>query len=214
MTGAALSLGLLLLAPRGTPPPVERGTDGFLLLRIPDEPLDDPDIRRRLLSGLTTTIELHTELETDGREVISPEPSSIDIRYDLWDEVLHVRRTDVGRSPVVQSIESTDAMKQWLKTDPLRIVSLQGVSPGAVLHVKVTCLIIPFSKAEEARTKEWFSNALRAPSSGSTGQGNLSRQRRMGGEGDKESVFAQLMSTGIRRHSIRTYQWSWTLPAR
>ncbi|MBI2837396.1 MAG: hypothetical protein HYX75_03730 [Acidobacteria bacterium] len=211
MSSGLLALILLLAPQSGWSPPLERADDDYLLLNLPREPMEDEEIRRRLASGLTTTLELVGVVEADTRK-LTLSPASIDIRYDLWEEQFLVKRMDTGRAPSTRSLLSIEAIVDWLRAEPLRIASLQGVDRRATISVRVRCYVTPFSKAEEGRAKEWFSQALRVPSAGEGG--GRAPQRAAGGEAEKQSVFAMLISTGIARRAVRTYDWSWTLRPR
>lgn len=211
MTGGLLALLLLLAAQSESSSPLERATDDYILLSMPRDPMVDADIRRRLSSGLTTTLELVGVIEADNTR-LALSPVSVDIRYDLWEGQFLVKRMDTGRAAATKSLPSIEAIAEWLRAEPLRLASLQGVDRKATIRVRVKCYVTPFSKAEEGQAKEWFSQALRIPSAGDGG--DRAPQGAAGGEPEKQSVFAMLISTGIARRAVRTYEWTWTLRPR
>ena len=166
-------------------------------------------MQRRLLSGLTATIELETKVEADGVPKAVESISALEIRYEVWEEVLLVRCLDCTGTFASHSFKSFDQMKQWLSSEPIKVASIREIEPDKALHIKVKCHIIPYSKAEEGEARDWFSKLLNVPEPGSTSQADRDRKRRIGGQPSANSLFSTLMSSGIGRQSVRSYEWEW-----
>ncbi|MEW6368012.1 MAG: hypothetical protein AB1714_25580 [Acidobacteriota bacterium] len=211
MTATALLLGVALVAQQGSPT-MHRTDDGYLVLYFPAGPLQEKDIQRRLLSGLTATIELTTKVKVAGRGDTLESLCLLDIRHEVWEEMLLVRRLDATGAESSHSFKSFEQLSQWLSTDPIRVALVKEFP--APMNVKIACRIIPFSKGEEGDTRDWFSKLLNVPDPARLGRGDRNRQPSIGGEPSSNSIFSSLMSTGIERQSVRDYSWEWTAPPR
>jgi len=188
---------------------VNRTSDGYVALRVPGYPLEKKDIQRRLFSGLTTTIKFDTEAKNVGSGDKVLGAGLLEIRYDIWKEVLLVNKyqADGSVSQRSVSLSSLKDIGKWLNQERLKIVFIKNLDPKKSIKIKVKCLIIPFSKADEGETQEWFSRVLGSP--GGVG-GN--RRRQSSGQSSTNNLFITLLSTGIEHRSVRTYRWEWTLP--
>jgi hypothetical protein len=112
--------------------------------------LADSKVKQQLSSGLTTTFHL-----VAGRRA----PSSLDgarleIRYDLWDEVWHVRRIEHGRPPERLRLPSRQALESWWRA-PVRLFAAESTPVNFDLELRV----LPFSAAEEQETRDWVSKS-------------------------------------------------------
>ena len=180
----------------------------FITLHVPPGVLADDDFKRRLFSGLTTSIELETELRGVSKESAV---SLIEIRYDVWEELLLVRKFEPGGTVSRVSLANLDELRQWFDRVPLRIYALSAEHLNRVLTVKVTCRVIPFSKAEQHQTQAWFANLAEVPDAAQRGQISRTRNRESTStENGGNGIFRVLMTTSIERQSVVTYKWRWT----
>lgn len=183
---------------------------GVVKMVLPDTVWEDEDLRRRLFSGLTTTIEIETELP--HRDVQARTAYAlIEIRYDVWEEQLLVRTFEPGGALSQATLKDVPALRAWLRAHPLRLYLLDEQHFHQTVPVKVQCRIIPFSKLEQDQTRSWFANLGEAQNSGDV---TASRGRRGSGpETDRggNDFFRVLMTTSIERRSVVTYRWRWSL---
>ena len=202
-------LMLLLFASSGEKPALERGQEDYLTLALPNQVLAASDFRKRLYSGLTTSIELITEVKSDG--VTNKSFSLLEIRYEIWEEVLLVRKYEANKTITSMQFGSLDELAAWLSEEPIIVAPVSQTSGD--LAVRVQCRIIPFSQAEELQTKEWFSNVLAVPDAGNRGQQDRERSRSISEDQSVSGIFEVLMTTSIQRRSVRTFKWKWRLPS-
>lgn len=128
---------------------------------LPAAILNDSRVRKQLGSGLTTTFVV----------VARPRGAAnggarVEIRYDLWDEVYIVRRTEYDRRTETQRIASFEALERWWRA-PLRVVP----PPATRTRAEVEVTVLPFSAAEEEDARQWLSKSggVAAPSGAQSG---------------------------------------------
>ncbi|HEX7150630.1 MAG TPA: hypothetical protein VF618_04010 [Thermoanaerobaculia bacterium] len=117
-------------------------------IALPASVLQHAAVRKQLGSGLTTTFIVIAR----SRDRTAEGGARVEVRYDLWDEIYHVRRFEAGRRIDQQRIESLEKLEQWWRT-PSRIISLNG--QRIVLDVELR--VLPFSGAEEEDARRWLS---------------------------------------------------------
>ncbi|CAM2007355.1 hypothetical protein [Acanthopleuribacter pedis] len=192
-------------------PPLQVAAPGVLKMVLPDAVWEDEDLRRRLFSGLTTTIELETELphrDPEARTAFA----LMEIRYDVWEEQLLVRTFEPGGSMSQATLKDVDALRLWLKKNPLALYLLDDQHLNRALTAKVRCRIIPFSKLEQEQTMAWFANLGEAQANGeqvAASRGRLGQ----GPETDRggNDFFRVLMTTSIERRSVVSFRWRYAL---
>ncbi len=197
----SLLFGLIFLF--AEKPRLQLQEPGELVIKIPAALLSDPSLERRLFSGLTTSIELDTQLK-------SPTGSSrfkalLTIRYHVWEETVLVYLLEPGNRVSHQTFDKIEAFYSWLEQVGIKLAK-PAASPYP-LTVKTTCRIVPYSNAEAAKTRDWFSQVLRVPHAGEQGLGSTETVSGEGGNG----VFQILMSQGIGRETHAIYRWKWLL---
>ena len=203
------SLLMFLLVFAGDKPHFQHTPQGAITLGLPQQVLADPDLKRRLFSGLTATIELQTQTRVGGRQQLSY--ALVEIRYLVWEEQLLVRKFEPGGSITRASLGDLPGLKAWLGKNPVIIARIATDGPRAT-SLRVTCRIIPFSKAEARQTQSWFANLLKVPEAGSRGQADRDRKRKPSrGDDQGNGIFGVLMTTSIDHGSVVTYKWKWQL---
>ena len=143
---------------------------------LPATVLKDSRVRARLESALTTTFILKTRLGA----------ARLEIRYDLWDEVYHVKRIHPPNRVTQQKINATQ-LEEWWRT-PIDI----GALAGDTRKIDVELTVVPFSAAEESDAREWLSK------SGGAG----------GPSPDSKSVVDVLIGTTLSAKPIVSYRWT------
>lgn len=186
---AALIL-LPLLARADAPRPsflVQPG--GVVAATFPLTLLDEPNVRRQLGSGLTTTF-LIVVRQRETRIVTA---ARLEIRYDLWDEVWIVRRIELDRRGEPQRIATRDALEKWWRT-PVRLLATAVARVG----LQVDLSVLPFSAAEEEDARQWMSKAGGVGTSGVASAG----------------LVDALIGTTISAKPITSYRWNVDLTLR
>ena len=195
-----LLLSLLLAAPVADPS-VTRRDDGYLTLKLPAGLLDSPEIQRRLISGLTTSIELETQIKGAAK----PQMALITIRYLVWDEKVLVQQWEPQGGVHEYDFANLEALTHWLAANPVPIAWL-GENRRGELYVRTRCRVVPYSSEEADRTRQWFTQRLATPGAsqrGFTGHEN---------DGTGNGVFEVIMSQGINRNAHLSFRWKWRLP--
>lgn len=164
-------------------------TGGVVAASLPLALLDEPDVRRQLGSGLTTTFLLFAR----QRETKIASAARLEIRYDLWDEVWIVRRIELDGRAQPERIPSRELLEKWWKT-PVRLL----VTQASRLALQVDLSVLPFSAAEEEDARKWMSKAggVGTPGVASTG------------------LVDALIGTTISAKPITSYRWSVDLTLR
>jgi hypothetical protein len=157
MAAIAVTLSARAVEPR---PTFTVNASGVSIL-LPPAVLDDPAVRKQLFSGLTTTFRLAVRKPSDG----SLSGARMEIRYDLWDEVWHVRRIDATGHAERARLASRDALEKWWRT-PVRLFAPN--ESRVLLHIDLD--VLPFSAAEEEDARQWIakSGGVGTASSGSS----------------------------------------------
>ena len=155
---------------------------GVVAATLPMSILQDPNVRKQLRSGLTTTF-LLVARQRDTRAVHS---ARVEIRYDLWDEVWIVQKIDLDRKIERQRLTSLEALERWWRT-PLRLLATKATRVALQLDLSV----LPFSAAEEEDARQWITK------SGGVGTG--------GGSG---GLVDALIGTTISAKPLTSYRWN------
>lgn len=189
----------------GDKPLLARVGQNDLVVKLPSSMLDDAATRRRLLSGLTLSLELESRL--DGAQGIRDEHCLVTVRYDVWEEKILINELGPGGTVNAHVFPSLDAFFAWLKNDGLRCAT---VAPADFpLRLRINCRIIPYSAEEAKITRDWFAQRLEVARAGDRGL--------VGGEGTTtaagNTMFEVLMSGGIRERPIQSHSWKWLIPA-
>ena len=146
--GAFVASFLLLsvLAARAQQRPVfSVQAGGVVAAGLPISVLHSPTVRKQLATGLTTTFVVAAR----QRERLTG--ARIEIRYDLWDEVWHVRKIEFDRKEERLKLTSMDALEKWWRV-PVRIFA----NAAASLPLQVDLSVLPFSASEEEDARQWI----------------------------------------------------------
>jgi len=199
---------LLALAARldAVPPPaVEAARDGLALKALPPI-LADPEVRKQLGTGLTTSFVFEVTARS-AAGVKTKGAARVDVRYELWDEVYIVTRFDASGHAARTTLPSFERLAEWWRE--ARLLAIRPPASAAARSAVVNLRLIPFSQAEQLDAQRWFSQALSAEKSGSAGAVSDAVE-------DQPESFSQvinlLLATSIGRPALLEYQWSLTLP--
>lgn len=118
---------------------------GVIAAGLPATLLHVASVRKQLASGLTTTFVVA------ARQRDRVTGARVEIRFDLWDEVWHVRRIEFDRREERQRLTSMDALERWWRA-PIRIFSTSDTATP--LQVDLT--VLPFSASEEEDARQWI----------------------------------------------------------
>lgn len=153
-----------------------------LFVRFPESILKEREVRKQLDSALTTTFVVKARIRGAKAEPVA----RLEIRYDLWDEVFHVKRVERDAKPVEQTIAGAAQLEQWWRT-PLFLARLDG--DRAVVDVEL--IVLPFSGAEESDARQW-----------------LSKSGGAAGPESSPNVVDVLIGTSLSARPIVSYRWS------
>jgi hypothetical protein len=158
--------------------PVITVNGDHLLVALPESVLKDSRVRSRLDSALTTTFIVKTSRGAASR---------IEIRYDLWDEVYHVRRNSGPQQQIART-----SLESWWRApiDAGRLTAAHAID--------VELIVLPFSAAEESDARQWLSK------SGGAGAPSA----------DPSSIVDVLIGTTLSARPVVSFRWSIEVPKR
>jgi hypothetical protein len=179
---AALILAAAALA-RGQEQPLVVSVlpGGTVGVSLPASILQRADVRKQLGGGLTTTFLI---LAHDGD---LKGGARIEIRYDLWDEVYHVRRVEFD-AHVERQRFTAEQLERWWRTTPTRLLS----TSRDALRLQVELSVLPFSAAEEEDARQWLSKSGGVASHGARSAG----------------IVDVLIGTTIQARPLLTFKWA------
>lgn len=157
------------------------GSGGAVTVTLPDSVLAHAAVKKQLESALTTTFLVVGRVRGTPQTVAT----RLEIRYDLWDEVYHVRRVGSDRKQDAQRV-TQEQLAKWWRT-PLRVAAIGA--RAAIVDVEVT--VLPFSAAEEDDARQWLSKG-----------GGVTRSNQSAG------VVDALIGTTISAKPLVTFHWS------
>ena len=202
MSNTTLQLCFILLAGNGQDPALNRTDDAFHLTP-PAMVLVAEEVASQLKSGLTTTFRIHMEART-GSGLSFKKVVTIEIRYELWDEVFLVTTRATDSATKNYSLANTSALAHWWSSHQLLIAR---TADDLIYPVRISLEVIPFSSSEQNRAREWFSDALPARSGpgsrGDSGQNNGPRET---------SIQNVIVATSIRRKPLMKFSWKLAPP--
>ena len=155
---------------------------GVVAMSLSPSLLQEQAIRKQLASGLTTVVVIIAR--ESGTKAAAG--ARFEIRYDLWDEVWIVQKTEFDLRKERRRLASFDALLQWWH-NPTRIFS--STASRATLTIELR--VLPFSAAEEEDAREWLSKSGGIASPAAAG-----------------SFVQTLIATTITARPITTYRWN------
>lgn len=204
---AALLTAFLLAAPvLAADPPTPRvvaGDEWVVLAGLP-RVLDDPEIRRQLDSGLTTTFRLRVELRTSSGPVQGG--GRVEVRFEPWDEIYELAAIGVDVQPIRGRATSfPELVRLWsglrLPVLPRRLAGSWRSGPP---RMRLDLEVIPFSQQEQQETQRWFSESMDEAQGGTAeGAGSVAEDRSEA----LADVLDLLLATSIQRRPLFAWRW-------
>lgn len=117
----------------------------------------DKKIRRKLLSGLPTTIVSRAYVY---RSETSKKPISLSIKtcrvvYDLWDEVFRIELRQGGRKRTTAAVNVDGVLRRCAQTKRLALTPLASLAPDAPHFVAMLVEVNPLSEKMLEKIKRW-----------------------------------------------------------
>ncbi len=200
--GRPLAAALLLLALAAAtvsaepcPEPAEPGSRRQMAL---PQVLSEPEVRRNLDSGLTTTFVLR--LQPRGKEPVGG--ARLEIRYEPWDQVYHVRARGSDGESRRRTLRSFDELQLWWRALRLPVLAADAESE----RLRLVLDVIPFSAAEERDAERWLAGKLSKAASGRRNADDVGQGRDETPEALSQTLNA-LIATSIRRDPLQTFRW-------
>lgn len=195
MRGVRILILLMLAGSARAAPPapsVRLQADGSATVAMNARLLEDPEVRKHVMSGLTMNL-----LLTLGEE---DHHGRIAIRYEPWDEIFIVSALGADGSIEKKTLRSFEALKEWWAAPRLPIARRHAA--GGTIRISVS--VIPFSASEEADVKRWLARSLPGGAEGGAGQVGSSGQVSRGAP----SLFSAVIGSSIRRKPVLRYVWN------
>ncbi|MEM9554281.1 MAG: hypothetical protein AAGC60_08480 [Acidobacteriota bacterium] len=195
----------LALAAEPPPPRLVVDARGISLAGLP-RVLDDPEIRRQLDSGLTTTFSVRV-LGRSGALTVEG-GGRVEVRYEPWDEIYELAAIGVDLRPVRATLDSFEALRaRW---NELRLyvapASMAASWRRSGVRLRVDLEVIPFSRQEQEEAQRWFSKSLDgADAAGSAEEAGAASEERSEALGE---VLDLLLATSIQRRPLVAWRWT------
>ena len=201
MTPSPAVAGALLLAvltadrayPDPARPRVLCGEEGSCKVSRLPPVLSDPEVMGYVTSGLTTTL-LLTLSTRDERRTVRRRSARIELRFEPWEEVLHVRMAAQEGRPTRQQVPKS-GMEAWWRDLAVSFPGPAVAGGGAEVGIDV----IPFSEEDEADARRWYAESLRRDSRADAGAA---------GGGAFAPVLDALTLSSIKRHGVVRFSWT------
>ena len=179
----------LICALAGQEPTLIRQEDR-LLVNLPESVLANAEVGRQLGTGLTTTFQL-TLAGDRGLPVL------VEIRYELWDEVYLIRVRENGGERSFKA-DSHEALAAWWREASL--ILRRGGQATAGTNLRLSLEVIPFSRSEQDRAREWFSETVAGKPADGAGAGS-------GVNAASRGLLNTLVTTSIKRKPLQRFRW-------
>lgn len=207
--GASRRRGLWLLLPLALAaaawpaaaqmPRFESDPAGMAWLRDLPPLLVQPEVRKKLDTGLTTSFEF--KLEGGGEQRIF---ALFDVRFEPWDEIYEVAWVDRRGRFERLKIPSFEQLAEYWRSLRLAAGNLPPAVSGRSEKLRLLVELVPFSQREQDETQRWFSDSL-----SQAGQGTA--EGAAGSGKDSPAALGQalsvLMATSIERRSVFSYRF-------
>lgn len=120
--------------------------------------LFDDTLQRRLMSGLTTTLELELELVRHDDDVVMGRwQRTVRVRWDLWSEALCAERAEPGHAGREQFPNAHTFYASFATAERVALAAGVPLDP-TVYEVRAALRINPLSSDEVARMRQWLSD--------------------------------------------------------
>ena len=166
------ALLLVLLAAPSPPPWLEREQD---IVRVSYDltGLFDAPLKRRIKSGLSTTLRIHAGLEAVEAETnVGSAWRLARVRWDLWDEKLSAA-VDGPQGPQVSVFDSLEAfIESFAKVDG-EVLAVGIIEDPTVYRTRVRLDVNPVNAQQMAWIRRWLSDSAESAALDPLGSGLL-----------------------------------------
>ena len=166
------ALLLVVLASPSPPPWLER--DGSTVRVSYDlTSLFDAPLRRRLKSGLSTTLRIHVSLEsTQDQQSVGSVWRLARVRWDLWDEKLSAAIDD-PQGPDVKVFENLEAFIARFARANGQVLAIGVREDASVYRTRVRLDVNPVNAQQMAWIRRWLSDSAESAALDPLGSGLL-----------------------------------------
>jgi hypothetical protein len=176
-------------------------TDGGGMTWLRDLPplLLQPEVRKKLDTGLTTSFEF--KLEGGGEQRVF---ALFDVRFEPWDEVYEVTWVDRRGRFEKLTVPSFEQLADYWRGLRLAAGNLPPASGARSEKLRLLVELVPFSQREQDETQRWFSDSL-----SQAGQGTAEGAAGSGKDSPEAlgQALSVLMATSIERRSVFSYRF-------
>lgn len=171
---SALALGfastsVLAQARAPTPTATVRGGGRLYISRLPPI-LSDDEVKKHLMTGLTTTFVLEvTARAAGGRKVAGG--AQVAVRFDLWDEKYLIVVGDARSAGPQAEAANLEHLVEWWRNSEFEVASNGELASGGPWQVSVSLAVLPFSHTEQLDAQRWLADSLREPGRPEAGPG-------------------------------------------
>ena len=193
----AVAVTLALAPAFAATPPAAQLRGETLSVTLPAGLLSEPDVRKQLSSGLTTTAVVVATLDDERTG-----GARVDIRFEPWDEVYFVTLRRIGAQPQKQRAGSLAQLEAWWRETSLPLFT----NAAGVKRVQIAIDVLPFSVEEQEETQRWLTRSLgeaRQPAPQTQTTAGLPTPR----PSASDSVLDLLIGTSIQRRPIFRRRW-------
>lgn len=178
----------------------------FLGVRIPSQILLNPEVRRILQSGLTTSFVLDVAvlgIRGNGGH------ARLDLRYEPWDEIYMVSLAQADGQTVKEKLASFALLVDWWEKLRFKVLPVRALEGLDRPDLKMTLSVMPFSATEEGDARRWFARSIDdSRGTSSPPIGNSPGEARKG----PDHLLDALITTSIKRRVLQTFQWTVSIP--
>jgi hypothetical protein len=140
--------------------PTRRATfetdQGWVTMTVSFRDVVNPKIRRKLLSGLPTTIATRAYVFPDkDKQPVALSAQTCKVVFDLWDEVFRIDLHQAGSRKQTVAANVEGVMRRCTEARRLPLVALTTLSPSRAYFVGVLVEVNPLSKEILEKIRRW-----------------------------------------------------------
>ena len=175
---------------------------------LPDLPADEA-VRPHLETGLTTSFVFRLSFRNRAGEKVQG-GARVEIRYEIWDEVYHVRQLGIDGIATRRVLPSFDDLRAWWQELHLVVFEAPPLRLAGTGEVRLMVDLVPFSQREQDDAQRWFSDSLDR-----AGQSEAQEVTKSADEAPERlgRAFNLLMATSIQRRALESWQFQLAHPA-
>lgn len=187
-----------------TPPQASLDGERIVITSIPDI-FGEPAVQENLTTGLTTSLRLSAEV-VDQSGHATRSGLLVEIRYELWEERFLLRTVSPATTEELELVSAEELSAWWRSL--ILAVPARGLDEEDRWRIRVQLAVLPFSQLEEQDARRWFLRSVRPgdalPQPTPSG---ADPEAPAAAEAPGNSLLELVMTTGIRRQSVLSYDW-------